>query len=147
MLQAAGQWQTVFLIASLIHFAGVIFYAIFASGEKQPWAEPPTSEDKWRPEQALQPENGGKFTGSYGSTQSAAHDISATKAEFNGVVERAQRGGSDPWGGSGMGVVNGMAPVPQSYNPVYETKQEFVQKPNRDEERYYNNSDDSERDF
>ena len=62
------------------------------------------------------------------------------------MINRAQHGGSDPWGGSGVGVVNGMAPVPQSYSPVYETKQEFVQKPNRDEERYYN-SDDSERDF
>jgi hypothetical protein len=30
----------VFLIASLIHFGGVIFYGIFASGEKQPWADP-----------------------------------------------------------------------------------------------------------
>jgi ACS family sodium-dependent inorganic phosphate cotransporter-like MFS transporter 6/7/8 len=27
------EWQTVFLIASSIHFFGVIFYAIFASGE------------------------------------------------------------------------------------------------------------------
>ena len=25
----------------MIHFAGVIFYALFASGEMQPWAEPP----------------------------------------------------------------------------------------------------------
>lgn len=25
----------------MIHFCGVIFYAIFASGELQPWAEPP----------------------------------------------------------------------------------------------------------
>jgi hypothetical protein len=24
----------------LIHFGGVIFYGMFASGEKQPWAEP-----------------------------------------------------------------------------------------------------------
>ena len=30
-----------FLIASLIHFGGVIFYGLFASGEKQPWADPP----------------------------------------------------------------------------------------------------------
>ena len=29
-----------FLIASIIHFGGVIFYGIFASGEKQPWANP-----------------------------------------------------------------------------------------------------------
>ena len=27
------QWQTIFCIASGIHFFGVIFYAIFASGE------------------------------------------------------------------------------------------------------------------
>jgi hypothetical protein len=29
----------------LIHFAGVIFYGMFASGEKQPWAEPPPTND------------------------------------------------------------------------------------------------------
>lgn len=34
------EWSHVFLIASLIHFGGVIFYAIFASGEKQAWADP-----------------------------------------------------------------------------------------------------------
>uniref|UniRef100_A0A1I8FWN9 MFS domain-containing protein n=2 Tax=Macrostomum lignano TaxID=282301 RepID=A0A1I8FWN9_9PLAT len=32
-------WSKVFLIASLIHFVGVIFYGVFASGEKQSWAE------------------------------------------------------------------------------------------------------------
>ncbi|CAF3712782.1 unnamed protein product [Rotaria sp. Silwood1] len=35
------EWAHVFLIASLIHFGGVIFYGMFASGEKQIWAEPP----------------------------------------------------------------------------------------------------------
>lgn len=39
------EWETVFLIASLIHFAGVTFYGIFASGEKQPWADPPEDDD------------------------------------------------------------------------------------------------------
>lgn len=29
----------VFILASSIHFFGVIFYAVFASGEKQHWAE------------------------------------------------------------------------------------------------------------
>lgn len=29
----------VFILSSSIHFFGVIFYAIFASGEKQHWAE------------------------------------------------------------------------------------------------------------
>ncbi|CAG2184024.1 unnamed protein product, partial [Oppiella nova] len=36
-----AEWQDVFIIAGLIHICGVIFYAIFASGELQPWAEPP----------------------------------------------------------------------------------------------------------
>ncbi|CAM4724094.1 unnamed protein product [Leuciscus chuanchicus] len=41
------EWQYVFLIASLVHYGGVIFYGIFASGEKQSWAEPEnTSEEK-----------------------------------------------------------------------------------------------------
>ena len=38
-----------FLIASLIHFAGVTFYGIFASGEKQPWADPPEDDDVGTP--------------------------------------------------------------------------------------------------
>lgn len=163
---AAGQWQTVFLIASLIHFAGVIFYGIFASGEQQPWAEPPTSshDDKWRPEQTLQQENNWKFPGgvsgvgsNYGSTQSAVTDIGSSKAEMNGVLGGRGHGQGhgqdhghynsqqDPWGGVGNGVVN-PALAPSAYSPVYETRQEFVQKPNRDGERYYN-SDDSERGF
>ncbi|CAG0889202.1 unnamed protein product [Cyprideis torosa] len=39
--ETADDWQTVFVIASCVHFFGVFFYAIFASGELQPWAEPP----------------------------------------------------------------------------------------------------------
>lgn len=36
-----------FVIASMVHYSGVIFYAIFASGEEQDWADPEnTSEDK-----------------------------------------------------------------------------------------------------
>ncbi|KPP66194.1 hypothetical protein Z043_115331, partial [Scleropages formosus] len=40
------EWQYVFLIASLVHYGGVIFYGIFASGEKQPWAEPENTSDE-----------------------------------------------------------------------------------------------------
>lgn len=42
----AEEWQLVFLIASIIHFLGITFYGIFASGEIQPWAEPPPGEDE-----------------------------------------------------------------------------------------------------
>ncbi len=46
-LKTREEWAHVFLIASLIHFGGVIFYGLFASGEKQPWAEPsPTNQRK-----------------------------------------------------------------------------------------------------
>ncbi|OCT88729.1 vesicular glutamate transporter 3 [Xenopus laevis] len=41
------EWQNVFLIAAIVHYSGVIFYGIFASGEKQDWADPEDlSEDK-----------------------------------------------------------------------------------------------------
>ncbi|XP_061629079.1 vesicular glutamate transporter 3 [Phyllopteryx taeniolatus] len=41
------EWQNVFVIASMVHYTGVIFYAIFASGEQQDWANPEsTSEEK-----------------------------------------------------------------------------------------------------
>uniref|UniRef100_A0A6Q2XZG8 Major facilitator superfamily (MFS) profile domain-containing protein n=1 Tax=Esox lucius TaxID=8010 RepID=A0A6Q2XZG8_ESOLU len=40
------EWQWVFLIAALVHYGGVIFYGIFASGEKQPWADPEMTSDE-----------------------------------------------------------------------------------------------------
>ncbi|KAI3386450.1 hypothetical protein SNEBB_011487 [Seison nebaliae] len=40
-----GEWSKVFIIAAIIHFCGVIFYGIFASGEKQSWAEPNKGND------------------------------------------------------------------------------------------------------
>lgn len=48
-LQSSDSWEKVYLIASLVHFAGVAFYAIFASGEKQAWAEPPVEAETWKP--------------------------------------------------------------------------------------------------
>ena len=43
--ELAEQWQHVFLIASSVHFFGVIFYACFASGELQDWAVPPPANE------------------------------------------------------------------------------------------------------
>ena len=40
-----NEWGHVFLIASSIHFIGVIFYAIFASGEQQDWAVEKLEDD------------------------------------------------------------------------------------------------------
>lgn len=45
--QTRQEWQNVFVIAAVVHYTGVVFYAIFASGEKQDWADPEdTSDDK-----------------------------------------------------------------------------------------------------
>ncbi|CAK9296157.1 unnamed protein product [Gordionus sp. m RMFG-2023] len=37
--ETSEEWKKVFLIASIIHFFGVVFYGIYASGVKQPWAD------------------------------------------------------------------------------------------------------------
>ena len=41
-----SHWKTVFCIASVIHSFGVIFYAVFASGEQQDWAKEEEMEIK-----------------------------------------------------------------------------------------------------
>lgn len=45
-MKTREEWQWVFLIAALVHYGGVIFYGIFASGEKQPWADPELTSDE-----------------------------------------------------------------------------------------------------
>ncbi|CAK5109925.1 unnamed protein product [Meloidogyne enterolobii] len=65
-------WTTVFLLASMIHFTGITFYGVYASGELQDWAEPKEEEEKvvWSAEQASEArrfEEGGKRKGSYGA--------------------------------------------------------------------------------
>ncbi|PAA65976.1 hypothetical protein BOX15_Mlig021934g1, partial [Macrostomum lignano] len=47
--RSRASWSNVFLITSIINFVGVIFYAMFASGEKQSWAEAPADEEPWKP--------------------------------------------------------------------------------------------------
>ncbi|XP_039284455.1 vesicular glutamate transporter 1-like [Nilaparvata lugens] len=39
-------WKFVFIMAATVHFFGVSFYAMFASGELQPWAETIVGEEK-----------------------------------------------------------------------------------------------------
>ena len=89
-LQAAGQWQTVFLIASFIHFGGVIFYAIFASGEKQPWADPPSSQSAvsddfpWNADLQSQHKSLAQC-GTYGSTHSAIQHLAYTNDAMKNI--------------------------------------------------------------
>uniref|UniRef100_A0A3P8U7T1 Solute carrier family 17 member 6 n=1 Tax=Amphiprion percula TaxID=161767 RepID=A0A3P8U7T1_AMPPE len=79
------EWQYVFLIASLVHYGGVVFYGIFASGEKQPWADPEeTSEEKcgFIDEDELAEETG-DITQGYGAMGGPAKSYGAT-AQLNG---------------------------------------------------------------
>lgn len=66
-LQTRDDWKIVFIIASCIHFSGVIFYGIFASGERQPWADPPEEERGIMEEDHLQLGYGGA-SGGFAST-------------------------------------------------------------------------------
>ncbi|XP_034944012.1 vesicular glutamate transporter 1 [Chelonus insularis] len=46
----AHSWRNVFIMAACVHFFGVTFYAIFCSGELQPWADPSAEEQQsWNP--------------------------------------------------------------------------------------------------
>ena len=40
------EWRDVFFLTAGVYFFSVVFYAIFASGKVQPWAEDPHLEDK-----------------------------------------------------------------------------------------------------
>nr|CAG4643163.1 EOG090X04X8 [Ilyocryptus agilis] len=93
------EWKIVFIIASVIHFFGVAFYAVFASGELQPWAEPPPLEEEknppalaagpWNPfdsQQSAQQQQTVPFNGdtsAYNATESTPAIQSSTNP-FNG---------------------------------------------------------------
>lgn len=111
-LQSREEWQYVFLIAALVHYGGVIFYAIFASGEKQPWADPEeTSEEKcgFIHEDELDEETG-DITQNY---------INYGTAKSYGATTQANGGWPNSW----------------------EKKEEFVQEEGQDSYTY-NNRDD-----
>nr|CAD7200760.1 unnamed protein product [Timema douglasi] len=72
-------WKTVFIMAASVHFVGVTFYAIFASGELQPWAEPVNLDEKkpWNPlEDAFQSDPPGQEALQGQQTQLNNHAVS-----------------------------------------------------------------------
>jgi hypothetical protein len=66
-LKTREEWSHVFLIASIIHFCGVIFYGIFASGEKQPWADPKEDDEPQKSNNIHERDEDDKLK-SYGTT-------------------------------------------------------------------------------
>ncbi|ERL93782.1 hypothetical protein D910_11068 [Dendroctonus ponderosae] len=60
------QWRILIILSAFIHYAGIIFYGIFASGELQPWADPTAEEEKqWNQMNETVPVN--KYTVSSGN--------------------------------------------------------------------------------
>jgi len=147
------EWQEVFIIAGLIHFAGVIFYALFASGELEPWAEP---DSKLNPETlmmttqmpALGP--GGDQQGQQGYEQwPVTGDITMQQQQLqqntsnpfadawgqNGNVPMAgqQAGGGYYAGYGATDPTSGMTGAdPALQGQYYETRAQYVQQPPTD---------------
>lgn len=113
-----------FLIASCVHFVGIIFYGVFASGEKQPWADP-VKEEEWKPEDTMKQNGTGPTT--YGTIKDKGLAMNGT---INGPAYDGTQGYDGPLGYDG----------PIGYDaPLYQTKEELVQKESKDTIRYYNN--------
>uniref|UniRef100_H3AW83 Vesicular glutamate transporter 1 n=1 Tax=Latimeria chalumnae TaxID=7897 RepID=H3AW83_LATCH len=108
------EWQYVFLIASLVHYGGVIFYGIFASGEKQPWAEPEESNEE--------------------KCGFIHEDELANETE-----DIAQGFGGS--GGGGYGATKTTSFVNGGWPAEWERKEEFIQEPAKDSYLYGNASD------
>ena len=85
----------------MVHFIGVIFYGIFASGEKQPWADPDEEDEPAELKPSAVPGGGVVFGGvggggstgapmagvgdkfhTYGTTTIAPTDLYPTKLEL-----------------------------------------------------------------
>lgn len=108
--QTREEWQYVFLIASLVHYGGVIFYGIFASGEKQPWAEPEElheekcgfiNEDELADEEdeAARMATGAAIGGGggYGATKSTSFANGGWTADWDKKEEYVQEPGKDSY--------------------------------------------------
>nr|WAS27827.1 putative vesicular glutamate transporter-like protein [Apostichopus parvimensis] len=111
-------WEKVFLTAAIIHFCGVLFYGIFASGEKQPWAEPPVnSEPQWSTQAGYK---------AYGST---AYDAGKGYGSVNGnyVSNGMVNGGYGMKNTHVNGGAHQELPTPSS-DTTHETENEIEQE-------------------
>jgi hypothetical protein len=117
MEKIENEWGRVFLIASGIHFLGVIFYAIFASGELQEWAIDNTGVDE-----AMEMEGGNNADPAvqqYGTETGYTEDY--------GVPKSAELTAADDQGYGTMSSNNG-SQQPQPVNPF--TQKQYTEPQN-----------------
>eukprot|EP00057_Strongylocentrotus_purpuratus_P014753 XP_011669227.1 PREDICTED: vesicular glutamate transporter 1 [Strongylocentrotus purpuratus] len=79
----ADEWEKVYLVAAIVHFTGVLFYGIFASGEKQPWAElaEPPAQDGFVTDNGV---GGGGGMKSYGALTESGQTMMPTSVTNGG---------------------------------------------------------------
>ncbi|XP_060556803.1 vesicular glutamate transporter 1-like isoform X2 [Ruditapes philippinarum] len=146
--ETADDWERVFIIASCVHFAGVAFYAVFASGDKQEWADPPPEDNAWKPEDTLKGEdkfnsygslNKESFSQQNGTIQSKTDDYGYGNYDDhynygnqNGTVQQNGSVVNDSGYGYDAPVNFNTDYFTQYAQPTYETKEEFVQKQARE---------------
>ncbi len=121
--QSHKEWQDVFILAGVIHICGVIFYAIFASGELQDWAEPPKDFTELQMEQqqmtaaagALPPPgaDGNAGGGYYGATGAQLTQPTSAWGDGTGGLQQQQQqyGTWDDQTGAGATATNPFAPA------------------------------------
>merc|ERR1712038_562442 len=96
------RWQTVFCIASSVHFFGVIFYAIFASGELQPWAVE-AKEEKIE----MTGQSGNDPPPSYGTDAGYSEDYgSAAKPKLYPTLDNTEYSNTGVYGSANNGNAN-----------------------------------------
>ncbi|XP_030745507.1 vesicular glutamate transporter 1 [Sitophilus oryzae] len=74
------EWRILIILSAMIHYAGIIFYGLFASGELQPWADPKVEEDKqW-------------------NQMNESVPVSKFNTQSNGLLQRQPSGGVTNYG-------------------------------------------------
>ena len=121
-----------FLIASLIHFVGVIFYGIFASGDKQPWADPPPDEQEFKNADEFKskpsyPDMNGKLP----EQNTQINDVGTKISDIRASSYGAMTDDTSRMSGHNMGLPeSGPCPTRPEYvqdSGPYQTRPEYVQ--------------------
>ena len=92
-----GEWQTIFCVASGIHFFGVIFYAIFASGELQDWAKGEASEEKMEMNKDFEQPNNGYGYGANPNVDTGYTEAPPSYTEVNQPAEHVTQPSANPF--------------------------------------------------
>ncbi|KAL1509037.1 hypothetical protein ABEB36_003842 [Hypothenemus hampei] len=97
--QTKEQWRILIIVSAFIHYAGITFYALFASGELQPWADQAVEEEKqWNQMNESMP-------------------VTKYSTQSNGLMQQHQSGGGITNYGAAMETA--LPPPPQPTAPPH----------------------------